>query len=375
MKMIFGLALVLCVGVAACYADAHEGTLRQLQFSPDGKYVIAQDDSEITVLTVEPFAIALRIPAANSTLSRFTPDSQEIVFASALTQVDWRQIRLPNGTPLLERWSVHKRERVVASPVPPLICGTAEVAPDGRTLACDDLQGTLHIINASSGKEVLRRRGFIKPHVTSITQPWRDLNDHLGNVDFKFSTDGRFLVARGMDDPLFIWDAHSRLVLKPRGKTRSEFYFGPYTFLGPDRLATRWYARKKHQMEAEVLTFPEGFVESAWPIPRTFGPFPYRSQSCFRTAADPGFLIMCYWQITSRGVVESDYTSGRVAIVGREGTVKTMAVELKTGLMIPSTSQAFDVFGTRYVEEERPGEVALWEQGRGLLASVVLHGR
>lgn len=64
-----------------------------LRFSPDGRYLIAQDDSGINVLAREPFAPLFRIEALYDTYyANFTPDSQEIVFY--------------NDNLHVERWSV-----------------------------------------------------------------------------------------------------------------------------------------------------------------------------------------------------------------------------------------------------------------------------
>ena len=49
-------------------------SLRQLRFSPNGRYVLAQDDLQVTILAVEPFAILFRIPAEDATEAQFTPD-------------------------------------------------------------------------------------------------------------------------------------------------------------------------------------------------------------------------------------------------------------------------------------------------------------
>src|SRR5580692_408745 len=93
---IVGLALALSSGlVAAENPSAPNAWLRQLRFSPDGHYVLAQDDAEITVLTVRPLAILFRMPAENATLAQFTVDSAEVVFASSIPVVDAEQVMVP----------------------------------------------------------------------------------------------------------------------------------------------------------------------------------------------------------------------------------------------------------------------------------------
>ena len=69
--LIFVIALQL--GLETVAGSEPSQTVRQLQFSPDGRYLLAQDDSGIIVLTIEPLRILFRIPAANATLGHFTP--------------------------------------------------------------------------------------------------------------------------------------------------------------------------------------------------------------------------------------------------------------------------------------------------------------
>ena len=71
---------------------ALRGDVTHLRFSPDGKYVIAQDDSGINVLTREPFKTLFRIAAPEATNAQFTPDSQQIIFYNSDLRV--------------ERWSI-----------------------------------------------------------------------------------------------------------------------------------------------------------------------------------------------------------------------------------------------------------------------------
>ncbi len=63
--------------------------LKRLRFSPNGKYILAQDNWGILVLSREPFAVLFRIPAVKVSLAQFAPDSQSIVFhnSSALVEV------------------------------------------------------------------------------------------------------------------------------------------------------------------------------------------------------------------------------------------------------------------------------------------------
>jgi hypothetical protein len=55
------------------------GSLEYLQFSPDGHYLLAQDESSVFVLAREPFSTLFRIDAINAQWAQFSPDSKSVV--------------------------------------------------------------------------------------------------------------------------------------------------------------------------------------------------------------------------------------------------------------------------------------------------------
>src|SRR5260370_41706924 len=85
------VALVLAFASAATAAEPVTTSLRHLRFSPDGRYVLAQDHKTVTVLTVQPLAVLFRAPAQDATLADFTPDSQQILFATSCVYSELRQ--------------------------------------------------------------------------------------------------------------------------------------------------------------------------------------------------------------------------------------------------------------------------------------------
>jgi hypothetical protein len=64
--------------------------ITNLRFSRDGKYILAQDDSGINIVTRDPFAFLFYVPAPDAQEARFSPDSSSVVFfTSGLRAEAW----------------------------------------------------------------------------------------------------------------------------------------------------------------------------------------------------------------------------------------------------------------------------------------------
>ena len=59
------------------------GDLTRLAFSPEAKYVLAQDPVNITVLSVQPFGPLFQVHAEAAAPAAFSPDSTMLVFSNA----------------------------------------------------------------------------------------------------------------------------------------------------------------------------------------------------------------------------------------------------------------------------------------------------
>ena len=54
--------------------------LENVVLSLDGKYVLAQDEYKIHVLTTSPLKLQFSVDALGAELAQFTPDSDDLVF-------------------------------------------------------------------------------------------------------------------------------------------------------------------------------------------------------------------------------------------------------------------------------------------------------
>jgi len=346
---------------AASSAPAQDGRppkLHQIRFSPDGRYVLAQNDSDVTVLMARPLRVLFRIPAPAATPAEFSPDSKEVSFASPGPQADSKHIALAKGETTVERWNIENRTRDSASALRLPECETEGLSPDGGTLACVDVSGKLSIADVRSAAVILERP-FSRQSVL-FGPPGREFPVHTmgdpGLAIVRFSPDGRYLIASclgGIGHPLAFEVAERRIV--KLGGILSKLGgpdYGYFTFSTSDQVVTLSPFLREHRGFAigRVVEFPSGKVIMKPRLP----PDPL-----FPTM-DPGFVL--------------------VRPFGKHGRIedpdprRSAAVELRTGQVIVSESPVLDVLGQFYVTQRPNGEVGLYERGKGLQAAVSLTG-
>lgn len=326
------------------------GSLHHLRFSPDGRYVLAQDDSAITVLTVEPLTTLFRIPVQYATDAQFTPDSGGVVFVSSAAHVDSRKIALAKSAARVEEWSIADRTSVRSTPLPAVVCGTEKLSPDGGFLACLDLNGTLNFFDVASGQAVFEKKKFAPP-VQIFGRFTRAIDSESASMEF--SPDGHFIIVRSDDPegPDLAWNVRQKNMVKLAGPLKQLNHHGS-VFLTPDRIfiSQGENALKPGVANCKVIQFPSGQLLSEPKIP--FG--------TFSRATDPGFVVMRHFGSS---------------LPGRSSPNRAAAVELNTGQAIISETPGLDVCGRLYVAECEKGEVGLYEIGKGLKVSCALRAR
>jgi hypothetical protein len=347
------LALLSFPATAAPGTERHEppgGTrpqlspnrrLRHFRFSPDGKYVLAQDDSSVAILTVQPFAVQFRVPAENATLADFSPDSQEILFVSSVTRAEADRLALVRSLPHVERWSVAQRKRVEFTEIRSQPCGTLKLSPNGGVLGCVDFSGTLRFIEVASGKVILEKKGLCRPWVTwgpdeNRIFTRRESGD-LGSAGIDFSLDGRFVLAApgfAYGSP-FGWDFVERRAMRLRGELRRQFTGDAFVFVAPDEVVIRPMFRGP---TSTLVALPSGNILSKLILPR----------GGVSRAADPGFVIVRFCD-----------------------TCPAVAIEYGTGQLITTKSPVLDVLGSHYVTERANGELGLYERGKAAAVATV----
>jgi len=193
--------------------------LNYLQFSPDGRYLVAQDDSSIFLLTREPLANLFRIDAPDAHRAQFTPDSSSIVFYD-------KELRV-------QKWDITGQRRTLVREIA-LNCEASQLSPTGEVMACVKPDFELQIIEVKSGQAIFSKKKFFELTLSELY--WAELLQILGvpaefgafGTQLHFSPDGRYLVAAHGSYALgYDVSAHSEVKLsgKVRDLVRSNFLF------------------------------------------------------------------------------------------------------------------------------------------------------
>ena len=222
-----------------------QSDIRQVHYSPDGKYLLAQNESTIFVMTREPFAPQFTIYAPDAYPASFTPDSQSIVFYTESLRV--------------ESWSVPEQVRNSASEV--VItrgCIQTELSPNGKYLACYGDEFDLSIYDVFSGTQVFQKKNFYEPRTFGeffqffLAKLMGETNPHI--VEIHFSPDERYLVAGAMEGTALAVDLGSLQTFSLPGSVRS-LLSRHFAFLGPDKIVGVDVYNPKN---SGILKFPSG---------------------------------------------------------------------------------------------------------------------
>ena len=244
------------------------GDVTHLRFSPDGKYVLAQDDSGINVLSREPFAALFRIDAPEAMNARFTPDSQSVVFYSrALRVEEWNVAERK----LKSAKELYVRER----------CLQTALAPDGKTLACLNGNFALVLYDVASAAQFFQKKDFYKPDLDDLLRLMffnlardEDADDaEFDWVSMGFSPDARYFAA-GQRARTFgalgsvaelsaaAVDLAARAPLPVNGRLKT-LLADRFVFVGPDRIVG---LNREDYKKSGIATFPAGEIVEQFPL-------------------------------------------------------------------------------------------------------------
>ena len=299
--------------------------LAHLRFSPDGKWILAQDDANVYVFTRDPLAFVFRIDASDAFPAQFSPDSAAVVFFD-------RNYRV-------ERWNVSsKRREWVREVIIQKGCIQTALSSDGGFLACATWEFGLRVLNVETGSLVFERNNLF-----ATTPVWRQLSQiyrwdaRAPLFQMQFSPDARYFVIAEQDTALGVDVAKGKAVSLP-ASIRDRLGLS-FSFVGSDRIVgVNVYDVRK----SGIVTFPGGQVRKNVDI----GRFPVMAA----TRGDRFVML--------RGVKDSKVTLFDVS---------------QNKVVLGTPLPGMDIYDDVFLSERKNGELALYRVGeKAALATVTV---
>jgi peptidase M48-like protein len=319
------------------------GDVTHLRFSPDGKYILAQDDSGINVLTREPFKPVFRIDAPEANEAQFSPDSQNVVFNTPDLRV--------------EIWGVAEEKLSEAHEVVlRKTCLQSLLAPDGKILACLDENFALNLFDVRSKTQIFQRKDFYTPdpiflllqRLMGILNSDEISDARLRLINMGFSPDGKYFAAGQLGSAItafgvsrenasLVVELQSRATLSLKGNVK-KLIAGGFTFTAPDRMIVY---NAENPNKSALLGLPGGEIIEEFPM------FSGR----LAAATKGNYLLVRPLQKSAVGVID---LARRMAIKGNK-------------------TPALDIYDQVFVAERLTGELGLYTTDKNeLLAAVTL---
>jgi WD40 repeat protein len=222
--------------------------IENFRFSPDGQYILAQDDSAISVLTREPFRVKFRFDAIGAQPAHFSPDSRQIVFAT-------RDLRV-------EVWDIENQERASLSDVAAIHgCRESELSPEGKIIACVGNDLALSLFDVNSSQELFHKNPFVEfsnLNYTAFAAYFFKLLRGESLTTLRFSPDGRYFAAAAPGSDGILLELPECKKLNIPGSVQPVLKHS-FAFLSPTRLIG---LDAFNPQKSPIVDFPTGKVIS-----------------------------------------------------------------------------------------------------------------
>lgn len=244
------------------------GSVKHLRFSPDGRYIIAQDASGINILAREPFVFLFRINIDDAKFANFSPDSKSVIVQTFGLRVEAWDIATRRASSVQE---VYVRDR----------CLQTRLSPDGKTMACYSVGGDLHFIDVETSGKIFSKEKFYSPGgLVGIN--WLGVSSdrsfrEVDTIEMEFSPDGRYFLGGAVFRPTMIgnFPGGRGLLLSVLGQAQKsclgfdltgrkevkvpeslkEIVSMPFTFYSNDKILGQHIADNS---KSGIFTFPTG---------------------------------------------------------------------------------------------------------------------
>lgn len=228
--------------------------LTNLRFSPNGQFILAQDNSAITVLRRDPLSVVFRFDVEDAFPASFTSDSKYLVVYNSNLRV--------------QKWNVEEHTLVSTSEIA-IRDGywQTKISPDGRFMACYRYNGDLEIYDVATNDVVFKEREFYLPtsfelFIWQLSMDYLDLSEYPA-LSLEFSPDGRYFLAgrrysRGggtFDRQATIGVDLTTLKKFSIGENIKKVLVSSMDFMGPDKVIGQYSDDYK---KSGIFAFPSG---------------------------------------------------------------------------------------------------------------------
>ncbi len=314
--------------------------IRNLKFSPDGEYSLAQDDASIFVFSNDPFEFQFRIDASEAQHAQFSTDSKNILFLTQGLKV--------------EEWNIASEERTeVHEMTLPEGCLASVLSHDGRLLGCVNRHLDFSLIDVQSGIPALTEKQYFEPkalgrngdYFRMLVYIWAEIG-YSQWLHLAFSPDDHYFVATGAGTAIGVdVTAHAKIPI--RGDMNAALT-SSFAFIGTDRIVVQNTFDPKN---SAIFEFPTGKVIEKLPIsPRQVMEAPTRGN----------YLILKPVKDAEVGLLD---LSSQIFLIG--STKSSVMDVYDNHVLMQKTSGEVGIFD--FKTRERLGEVELPVSGLGNL--------
>ena len=229
------------------------GDIEHFRFSPDGRYLLAQDEGGIYILNREPLQFVFRIDAPNAERAQFSPDSQQVVFFHPSLRV--------------ESWNIQHQEQTSMTDVPALRgCRQTALSADARHFACLGNDLSLKVYQVDGGETVFNTERFLDfggySGVMSYVRFSLYALGNAGLATLQFSPDGHYFAASSRTGKTLIVDLTTRKQVAVNGTLHAAMEYA-FAFVGADRIIGIHVANAEKSF---LVEFPSGKVLGYLPL-------------------------------------------------------------------------------------------------------------
>ncbi len=235
--------------------------LENVVLSLDGKYLLAQDQFQIHVLTTKPLKLRFSIDAIDAEMAQFSPDLNYLVFNYNDLHIEKRE--LVSGQPV-----------ALSNLVDYAGCVQTSLSPDGNVLACISFNGDsvwLKLFDVSTSQMLYQNLHFFDHNFGAMNTNVRMQTNTNFQALMRWTRDGRYFVAAsGIAGMAYDLKQHRTVTLE---KTLSGLSQERFVFVGSDKLLSTcdWGFKTGTAQDTYKMcysSFPDGRSLGGFQLPR-----------------------------------------------------------------------------------------------------------